>query len=165
MAEVGSPYTPFTPRSAAAAEADDFTFVGHMKYLEEQGLDEAVSAALMKAVNERAHNGKRRVAELLLLEAGASTDEPRIVATPVAAKPPAPVEKSDIERELRAQLEALKAEVAALKAEAKAPAEAATLSVTDDYREMMARLFDVLDTDHSGALSSLEMRAFAMALG
>eukprot|EP00966_Prymnesium_polylepis_P128323 2967845-Prymnesium_polylepis.1 len=38
-----------------------------MKYLEAQGLDEVVSAALMRTVNERAKNGRRRVVELLLL--------------------------------------------------------------------------------------------------
>ena len=161
MAEVGSPYTPFTPRSAAPAPPQpDFDLVGHLKYLEEQGLDQAVSAALMTAVNERARNGKRRVAELLLLDAGAP------VSTPAPTVEETPASTSDTERELRAQLEVLKAEVATLKAKAKAPpAEAATLSVTDDYREMMARLFGVLDTDNSGELSSLEMRAFAMALG
>ena len=77
MAEVGLPYTPFTQRSAAPATTQpDFDLVGHIKYLEEQGLDQAVSAALMTAVNERARNGKRRVAELLLLDAGAPVSTP-----------------------------------------------------------------------------------------
>ena len=56
-----TPYTPFTPEPPPTAD-----IVGAMRYLEAQGLDEAVSAALMKTVNERAKNGRRRVAELLL---------------------------------------------------------------------------------------------------
>ncbi|KAL1519683.1 hypothetical protein AB1Y20_023193 [Prymnesium parvum] len=138
-----------TSSSPRAAEADDV--VGHMRYLESQGLDEAVSRALMQAINERAPDGRRRVAELLC---AAEASQQNI--------PPRGAERADTEEALRAQVSLLTAELEAVK---RGGSVRGRPSVSDGYRDMMARLFMVLDTNHSGELSNEEIKAFSNALG
>jgi hypothetical protein len=147
-------------------KADNHDMVGHMKYLEEQGLEAAVSAALMQAINERAPDGRRRVAELLmgsappagLQRARAQNEASRMELNEMTAS-------WEAERaQLKSQLEAMRAQLGSAPAAPAAVTARLPSATGHKYREMMARLFLVLDADQSGSLDVPEVRAFIMAL-
>ena len=129
-------------------------------YLAQTQLDAKVSAAMVTVINERARCPEERLAELLTgVEVGALRARVAELEARLAELSQPALTQPSIQAEAVAQplahVEAVAQPLAQAELVAQPPSE---------FTEMLARLFDTLDTDGDGLLREKECRAFLLSL-